>query len=312
MGKALGTGHSGGDLDAYLNAMGRVPLLTKDDEVRLAQLIEAGRRAGEQLRSGGASSAQKRRELERDVAAGADATRRFVEANLRLVVSIARKHQRGGMSMSDLIQEGNCGLLHAVEKFDWRKGFKFSTYATWWIRQAINRSIATDSRTIRLPVDRSDFVASINVARDHLTAANGRQPTTAEIAADLGVSVERVAEAIAYGREPRSLSAAIGEDDGGAELGDVLADAGATSPLDAAVMASLPESVAALLESLGEHERRIIVLRFGLGGAEPLTLSDAAQVVGVSRERVRQIEVRVLRALRDGAAGKVAEELCHS
>ena len=152
------------NLDAYLNAIGRVPLLAKEDEVRLARAIEMGRAAAEEMRSAPQLDRERRRELER-----------FVEANLRLVVSVARRHQRGGMPMSDLTQEGSCGLMHAVEKFDWRKGFKFSTYATWWIRQAITRSIATDSRTIRLPVDRSDFVASINVTRGHLTAMARQQ-----------------------------------------------------------------------------------------------------------------------------------------
>jgi RNA polymerase sigma factor (sigma-70 family) len=311
-GAARSASYGGGDIDLYLGEIGRVPLLTKDDEARLAQLIEAGRDASRRLESGVTLPARERRELDRAVAAGAAATRQFVEANLRLVVSIARKYRRSGVAMQDLIQEGNVGLMHAVEKFDWRKGFKFSTYATWWIRQSITRSIANDSRMVRLPQERSGFVAAINVTRDHLTGAYGREPTTAEVASALGVEVERVVDALAYGRDTRSLSSPLGAGDEGAELGDVLVDEGATSPVDAAVAAVLPESVMALLEGLDERARRIIELRFGLGGREPLSLVATAEVLGVTRERVRQIEVRQMQMLRAGRTGKIAADLCRN
>ena len=311
-GTARSTSYSGGEVDAYLGEIGRVPLLTKDDEARLAQAIEAGRAASLRLESGATLIAHERRELESAVMAGAAATRQFIEANLRLVVSIARKYRRSGMSLQDLIQEGNIGLMRAVEKFDWRKGFKFSTYATWWIKQAIARSVANDSRTIRLPVDWSDFVANVHATRDHLTGVYGREPTTREVADALGVAVGRVVDAVAFGRDTRSLSSPLGTDNEGAELGDVLVDDGATSPVDAAVATVLAESVLALIEGLDARARRVLELRFGLGGREPLSLAATAEVLGVTRERVRQIEVRQMQVLRSGRAGKMAADLCRN
>jgi RNA polymerase sigma factor (sigma-70 family) len=307
-GAAHGLNYGGGDIDVYLANIGRVQLLTKDDEARLGRLIEVGREAKRQLESSTSISAFERRKLEAAVAEGAAATRQFIEANLRLVVSIARKYARGA-SLQDLIQEGNFGLIRAVEKFDWRKGFKFSTYATWWIRQAITRAIASDSRTIRLPSERNDLAVKVQVARDQLITVCGREPTAGEIAAELEISVKMVDEALVYGRTPRSLSSPVGSDDNGVELGDLLVDKAATSPADAAIAGALSGAVTALLEDMDARARRIFELRFGLDGTEPLSLRATAAVIGLTQERVRQIEVRELQALRSGRAGKVAADL---
>jgi len=223
----------------YLTDIGQYPLLTKDDEVRLAQEIEAGNAARAELAAGGKHlTPAKRRELRRVGREGDEAQRTFVQSNLRLVVSIAKKYQASGLPLLDLIQEGNLGLMHAVEKFDWRKGFKFSTYATWWIRQAITRGIANTGRTIRLPVHAGDTLARLQKARSRLELKLGRQATLAELAAEVEMPEEKVTEALRFASEPLSLSEPL-RDDGDAELGDIVEDRSAESPFEMAATALL-------------------------------------------------------------------------
>ena len=225
----------------YLTDIGQYPLLTKDDEVRLAQQIEGGNAAREELLAGGKDlTAAKKRELRRTARHGDDAQRTFVQSNLRLVVSIAKKYQASGLPLLDLIQEGNLGLMHAVEKFDWRKGFKFSTYATWWIRQAITRGIANTGRTIRLPVHAGDTLARLQKARSRLELKLGRPATLAELSAEVEMPEDKVTEALRFAAEPLSLSEPLRED-GDAELGDIVEDRSAESPFEVAATALLPD-----------------------------------------------------------------------
>ena len=222
----------------YLNDVGKHGLLTKDDEVRLAQAVEAGQRARAELVAEGAIEPGRRRQLSRLVREGDQATETFVMANLRLVVSIARKYQAAELPLLDLVQEGNLGLIHAVEKFDWRKGFKFSTYATWWIRQAISRGIANSGRTVRLPVHAGDLLNRVIKARGRLEGQLGRRPTITELAADLGLEETKVTEILRHVSEPMSLSEPV-RSDGDAELGDFVEDHSAVSPFEAAAAALL-------------------------------------------------------------------------
>jgi len=231
----------------YLIDLGRYALLTKDDEVRLARTIEAGQAAQAKLQAPNPSLTPAQcRELRRIVESGHDAQRTFVQSNLRLVVSIAKRYRASGLPLLDLIQEGNLGLMHAVEKFDWRRGFKFSTYATWWIRQAITRGIANTGRTIRLPVHAGDALARLDKARARLQTELGRWPTRAELGAELGLSEDQVAGALRLGTEPLSLSEAL-SDDSDATRADVVEDRSAPSPLEMAVTALLQEEMATLL-----------------------------------------------------------------
>ena len=224
----------------YLTDIGQYPLLTKDDEVRLAQQIERGNEARSELEAGGKGlTPAKKRELRRGAREGDDAQRTFVQSNLRLVVSIAKKYQASGLPLLDLIQEGNLGLMHAVEKFDWRKGFKFSTYATWWIRQAITRGIANTGRTIRLPVHAGDTLARLQKARSRLELKLGRPATLAELSAEVEMPEDKVTEALRFAAEPLSLSEPLRED-GDAELGDIVEDRSAESPFEVAATALLP------------------------------------------------------------------------
>ena len=227
----------------YLTDIGQYPLLTKDDEVRLAQQIEAGNEARAELAAGGKHlTPAKRRELRRVGNQGDDAQRTFVQSNLRLVVSIAKKYQASGLPLLDLIQEGNLGLMHAVEKFDWRKGFKFSTYATWWIRQAITRGIANTGRTIRLPVHAGDTLARLQKARSRLELKLGRPATLSELAIEVEMPEDKVTEALRFAAEPLSLSEPLRED-GDAELGDIVEDRSAESPFEMAATALLPDEI---------------------------------------------------------------------
>ena len=286
----------------YLTDIGQYPLLTKDDEVRLAQEIEIGieareiREAGE-LPDGSAISAAKKRELRKSDRAGEEAERTFVQSNLRLVVSIAKKYQASGLPLLDLIQEGNLGLMHAVEKFDWRKGFKFSTYATWWIRQAITRGIANTGRTIRLPVHAGDTLARLQKARSRLELKYGRPASLTELAREVDMPEDKVTEALRFAAEPLSLSEPLRED-GDAELGDVVEDRSADSPFEVAATALLPEEINRLLGPLDEREREILKLRFGLDRGEPRTLEEVGEHFNLTRERIRQIEAKALRKLR--------------
>ncbi|MGH8989765.1 MAG: sigma-70 family RNA polymerase sigma factor [Acidimicrobiales bacterium] len=292
----------------YLSDIGRYPLLTKGDEARLAQEAEAGRDARAELRADGARSPARVRELRRVVRAGDAAVETFVNGNLRLVVSIAKRYQGADLPLLDLVQEGNVGLIHAVEKFDWRKGFKFSTYATWWIRQAITRGIANGGRTIRLPVHASDLLNQTLKSRARLEAQLGRRPNVSELAADLEVSAEKVVEILHHAATPGSLSEPLGHDSD-AELGDLLEDLGALSPPEAAEAALLPGEVAKMLVALDDREREIIRLRFGLDRGEPCTLEEVGVCFGLTRERIRQIEARAMSKLRHPTASGELHEL---
>lgn len=296
-------------LRLYLADVGRFPLLTKDDEARLAAAIEAGVLAAEELdlapRSLGAA---RRRELRRAVREGEAAKEAFVQSNLRLVVSIAKRYQSVGVPLLDLIQDGNLGLIRAVEKFDWRKGFKFSTYATWWIRQAVSRGIEKTGKTIRLPGHVDDILREIPKARADLEARLGRRASLAEVAEAMEMTEERLGEILAYRHEPRSLSEQLRED-GDAELGDVVADYAAPSPFEIVAASLLPAELAKLLAPLQEREREILRLRFGLDRGEPKTLSEIGALFNLTHERVRQIETCAMSKLRHPSANSAAREL---
>jgi RNA polymerase sigma factor (sigma-70 family) len=282
----------------YLTDIGRYALLTKDDEVRLAMAIEAGKDAVEAFNAGGKEdTATRRRALRRTVRYGEEAERQFVRSNLRLVVSIAKKYQASGLSLLDLIQDGNLGLMHAVEKFDWRKGFKFSTYATWWIRQAISRGIANTGRTIRLPVSAGDRLARLQQVQWRLELTYRRPATLAELASEVGMPQDKVTETLRFAEGPLSLSERL-RGDGDAELGDVVEDRSAESPFEVAATALLPEQIARLLAPLDEREREILTLRFGLDRGEPRTREEVGEHFNLTRERIRQIEARAMSKLR--------------
>ncbi len=292
----------------YLTDIGQYTLLTKDDEVRLAKAIEAGKLANEEMASTANISATKRRELRKAIREGEIAERAFVQSNLRLVVSIAKKYQASGLPLLDLIQEGNLGLMHAVEKFDWRKGFKFSTYATWWIRQAITRGIANTGRTIRLPVHAGDTLARLQKARSRLELKYGRPATLAELAKEVEMPEDKVTEALRFAAEPLSLSEPLRED-GDAELGDVVEDRSAESPFEMAATSLLPEEIQRLLAPLDEREREILKLRFGLNGGEGRTLEEVGEHFNLTRERIRQIEARAMSKLRHPSSDTGARDL---
>jgi RNA polymerase sigma factor (sigma-70 family) len=281
----------------YLNDVGRYGLLTKTDEIQLAQTVEAGRDARTELSTNEQLTSSRQRELQRIVRCGDEATETFVKANLRLVVSIAKRYQAAELPLLDLVQEGNLGLIHAVEKFDWRKGFKFSTYATWWIRQAITRGIANTGRTVRLPIHAGDLLNRVTKARARLEAKLGRRPTITELAEDLELDESKVVEIIRYIGEPMSLSAPL-QADGDGELGDLVEDHSAVSPFDAAAASLLAGEVAKLLTVLDDRERVILQLRFGLDRGEPRTLDEVGVYFHLTRERIRQIEARAISKLR--------------
>ncbi len=293
----------------YLTDIGQYPLLTKADEVRLAKAIEGGVEARAKLENPkGSLTPAKKGEYRRAMKKGERAERTFVQSNLRLVVSIAKKYQASGLPLLDLIQEGNLGLMHGVEKFDWRKGFKFSTYATWWIRQAITRGIANTGRTIRLPVHAGDTLTRVQKARSRLEVKVGRRPTIAEIAIEVDMPEDKVIEALRYAAEPLSLSESLSED-GDAELGDVVEDRGADSPFEVAATALLPEEIARLLAPLDVREREILTLRFGLDRGEPRTLEEVGACFDLTRERIRQIEARAMSKLRHPSYDTGARDL---
>ena len=293
----------------YLTDIGQYALLTKDDEVRLAKAIEAGKEAAEKIANAKNLNVTQKRELRKAVREGEVAERAFVQSNLRLVVSIAKKYQASGLPLLDLIQEGNLGLMHAVEKFDWRKGFKFSTYATWWIRQAITRGIANTGRTIRLPVHAGDTLARLQKARSRLELKFGRPATLAELAKEVEMPEDKVTEALRFAAEPLSLSEPLRED-GDAELGDVVEDRSAEEPFEVAHSALLPEEIQRLLAPLDEREREILRLRFGLDGkGEPRTLEEVGEHFNLTRERIRQIEARAMSKLRHPSSDTGARDL---
>ena len=293
----------------YLTDIGRHALLSKDDEARLAQQIEDACSARTELAERADSlSPNERRALQRAVRRGATAHDTFVLANLRLVVSIAKKYQASGVPLLDLIQDGNVGLIHAVEKFDWRKGFKFSTYATWWIRQAISRGISNTARTIRLPVHADDRLAQLQRMRAELEAKLGRPATRAELAEALDLPEDKVSEVMIYALGPLSLSEPLGED-AATELGDLVEDRTQLSPCDAAVLSMLPDEIAAVLDALDERERTVISLRFGLDRGEPRTLEEVGEEFHLTRERIRQIEAKAMSKLRHPANQNSAQSL---
>src|ERR1700757_593016 len=292
----------------YLTDIGQYPLLTKDDEVRLAQEIENGIGARSALEAAKGLTPAKKRELRRTARLGEHAQRTFVQSNLRLVVSIAKKYQASGLPLLDLIQEGNLGLMHAVEKFDWRKVFNFSTYATWWIRQAITRGIANTGRTIRLPVHAGDTLARLQKARSRLELKLGRPATLSELSAEVEMPEDKVTEALRFAAEPLSLSEPLRED-GDAELGDVVEDRSAESPFEVAATALLPEEISKLLGPLDEREREILRLRFGLDRGEPRTLEEVGEHFNLTRERIRQIEARAMSKLRHPSSDTGARDL---
>jgi RNA polymerase primary sigma factor len=280
----------------YLREIGRVPLLTAEEEVELAKAIEAGLFAEEKLHHGLAGGPAERAELSLLGAEGLRAKQRLIEANLRLVVSIAKRYIGRGLGFLDLIQEGNLGLIRAVEKFDYTKGYKFSTYATWWIRQAITRAIADQARTIRIPVHMVETINKMTRVQRQLHQTLGREATTAEIADEMGLPVERVAEIQRIAQEPVSLQAPIGEED--SDLGDFIEDTDAVVPMEAAAFIMLQEQLEEILDSLSCREQRIIQLRFGLTDGHPRTLEEVGREFGVTRERIRQIESKTLAKLR--------------
>jgi RNA polymerase sigma factor (sigma-70 family) len=292
----------------YLNDVGKYALLTKADEVRLAQAVETGRDAHAELTGIDQLTPSRQRELRRRVRLGNEATEAFVKANLRLVVSIAKRYQAAELPLLDLVQEGNLGLIHAVEKFDWRKGFKFSTYATWWIRQAITRGIANSGRTVRLPVHAGDLLVRVTKARGRLEGQLGRPPSTAELAADLGLEETKVTEILCYVTKTASLSEPLRVDDD-TELGDIVEDKAAVSPFDAAAAALLSGEVAKMLVVLDDRERAIVQLRFGLDRGEPRTLDEVGAHFHLTRERIRQIEARAMSKLRHPTSEQNAHEL---
>jgi len=275
----------------YLREIGRVPLLTADEEVRLAQIMERGKQ--ERLRTDRLKSVANRKLL----CDGEEAQRRLTEANLRLVVSVAKKYIGRGMSLLDLIQEGNIGLIRAVEKFDYTKGYKFSTYATWWIRQAITRAIADQARTIRIPVHMVETINRLIRISRRLLQDLGREPTSEEIAEQMEISAEKVREIIKVSQEPVSLETPIGEEDD-SHLGDFLEDQTALAPAEAASHQLLKEQVEDVLDSLTERERKVLQLRFGLDDGRSRTLEEVGKEFHVTRERIRQIEAKALRKLR--------------
>jgi RNA polymerase sigma factor (sigma-70 family) len=288
----------------YLLDIGKHTLLTKADEAVLGKKVQIGLKAREELAKGGEFTRARKRELQHEVHEGDVATQVFIEANLRLVVSIAKKYRSAaeGLDLLDLVQEGNLGLMHAVEKFDPDKGFKFSTYATWWIRQAISRGIANTARTIRLPVHAADQVKLVQKARGDLAAQIGRTPTLDEIAAATGLTRDRVVETLHWSGAPLSLDEPI-NDEGDALRGDFIKDMDAEDPESAAITATLPTTVLAAFEHLDHREREVIMLRYGFDRGEPRTLEEVGERFGLTRERIRQIEGRALGKLRHPANG---------
>ena len=292
---------TGDPVRMYLKEIGKVPLLTAAEEIDLAMKIEAGVAAGEQLEKADAGEIElERRDLRRLTRieeVGFDAKQQLIEANLRLVVSIAKRYVGRGMLFLDLIQEGNLGLIRAVEKFDYRKGFKFSTYATWWIRQAITRAIADQARTIRIPVHMVETINKLVRIQRQLLQELGREPTPKEIGDVMGLPEERVREIQKISQEPVSLETPIGEEED-SQLGDFIEDDAAVVPPDAASFSMLQEQLGKVLDGPAERERKVISLRFGLEDGHPRTLEEVGREFGVTRERIRQIESKTLAKLR--------------
>jgi RNA polymerase primary sigma factor len=291
-------GPSADPVKDYLKQIGKVPLLNAGQEVELAKRIEAGLFADHKLAEGsGVLRAGQSIDLEQVSEDGRRARNHLLEANLRLVVSLARRYTGRGMLFLDLIQEGTLGLIRGVEKFDYTRGYKFSTYATWWIRQAITRAMADQSRTIRLPVHIGEAISALARMQRQLLQDLGREPTPDELAAGLDLTPERLIEVQKYGREPISLHIPLGED-GNSELGDLIEDSDAIQPGEAVSFTGLQEQLHSVLGTLSEREAGVVSLRFGLVDGQPMTLDEISHVYGVSRERIRQIESKAMYKLR--------------
>ncbi|MEU9010732.1 sigma-70 family RNA polymerase sigma factor [Streptomyces sp. NPDC048479] len=284
----------------YLREIGRIPLLTAVEEVDLARRVEAGLFAEEKLVSTPDLDSQLAIDLDKLVVMGRMAKRRLIEANLRLVVSVAKRYIGRGLTMLDLVQEGNLGLIRAVEKFDYARGYKFSTYATWWIRQAMSRALADQARTIRVPVHVVELINRVVRVQRRMLQERGYEPTPEEVAIQLDLPSERVSEVLRLAQEPVSLHAPVGEEDDVA-LGDLIEDGDAASPVESAAFLLLREHLEAVLSTLGERERKVVQLRYGLADGRPRTLEEIGRIFGVTRERIRQIESKTLNKLRDHA-----------
>ncbi len=291
----------------YLKQIGKVPLLNAEMEVELAKRIEAGLFSEEKLASGAKLSEKAREELEWIAEDGRRAKNHLLEANLRLVVSLAKRYTGRGMLFLDLIQEGNLGLIRAVEKFDYTKGYKFSTYATWWIRQAITRAMADQARTIRIPVHMVEVINKLARVQRQMLQDLGREPTPEELAKELDMTPEKVIEVQKYGREPISLHTPLGED-GDSEFGDLIEDSEAIVPADAVSFTLLQEQLHAVLDTLSEREAGVVSMRFGLTDGQPKTLDEIGKVYGVTRERIRQIESKTMSKLRHPSRSQVLRD----
>jgi len=305
-GAGAGSSRDGGSdpVRRYLHEIGRVPLLSAAEEVALAVRIEAGSAAASQLADLAAAGESttldhaEHRRLRRHVEDGEAAKAHLTNANLRLVVSIAKRYVGRGLMLLDLVQEGNIGLMRAVEKFDHTKGFKFSTYATWWIRQAVTRAIADQGRTIRIPVHMVESMNRVQRTQRELHQQLEREPTVDELAAAVAMSAERVREILGYGQDPLSLDASVGEDDD-AHLADFIADRRSDAPAELAARAMLGVAVGEVLDGLSEREQQIVRMRFGLDDGQARTLEEVGRTFGVTRERIRQIEAKTLAKLRN-------------
>ena len=292
----------------YLKQIGKVPLLNAGQEVELAKRIEAGLFAGQKLAEGSRNLCTDARiDLEQVAEDGRRAKNHLVEANLRLVVSLARRYTGRGMLFLDLIQEGNLGLIHGVEKFDYTRGYKFSTYSTWWIRQAITRAMADQSRTIRLPAHMAEAISRLARVQRQMLQDLGREPTPQELAAELDMTPDKVIEVQKYGREPISLHTPLGED-GDSEFGDLIEDSEAIQPGEAVSFTLLREQLHSVLGTLSEREAGVVSLRFGLTDGQPKTLDEIGKVYGVSRERIRQIESKTMSKLRHPSRSKLLRD----
>jgi len=297
---------------AYLKQIGKVALLNAEEEVELAKRIEAGLYAAERVRKvpdegGKTASPQMRRDLNWIVRDGERAKNHLLEANLRLVVSLAKRYTGRGMAFLDLIQEGNLGLIRAVEKFDYTKGYKFSTYATWWIRQAITRAMADQARTIRIPVHMVEVINKLGRIQRELLQDLGREPTPEELAKEMDITPEKVLEIQQYAREPISLDQTIG-DEGDSQLGDFIEDSEAVVAVDAVSFTLLQDQLQSVLATLSEREAGVVRLRFGLTDGQPRTLDEIGQVYGVTRERIRQIESKTMSKLRHPSRSQVLRD----